>query len=329
MRRITRAETLRSEILKLKKFVSEVAPANQEGRAAKTPQNAMPRLNTTDGYKAVGDMVILSWLAEGARDSADPITFYATREGNYQLLKLMGQDVSDDAGDKGIGLWQAYQNEVEDAGRKPRVDYLREFLGIRTGYRPPKFHFSEEDLRWARQTQQDHGDNLVLLFPQTLWKAREWPYCYWVELSWQLKARDISVLVVLKDPDPQLENVPRLIWGFDICKVAALISMSSLVVVNDSGAAHLAGAMNVPTIALCGPTRPECAFHHMPDVMSLTSSGPPGCAGCHFQSPYRPACDIGCQALYALQPHEVLGRVAEELAKNATGGRPAARSTSS
>ncbi|HVX15493.1 MAG TPA: glycosyltransferase family 9 protein [Pirellulales bacterium] len=274
----------------------------------------MPRLNTTDGYKAVGDMVLLSWLAEGARGSSDPINFYATRDGNYNLLKMMGQDVSDDPSDTGIGLWQVYKNEVKDAGRKPRIDYLREFLGIKTGYRRPRFSFSEADLQWAQQTHKDHGKDLVLLFPQTLWKCREWPTCYWVELSWMLKARGVSVLVVLKDREQGLTNVPRVIWGFDISKVAALISLSSLVVVNDSGAAHLAGAMGIPTIALCGPTRPDCAFHHMPEIITLTPSGPPDCAGCHFQPPYRAACDIGCQVLYALQPHVVLGRIAAELA---------------
>lgn len=274
----------------------------------------MPRLNTTDSHPAVGDMVMLAGLAEAARESNDPIAFYAPRDGHYRLLRLMGQDVNDDPRHTGMSLSPAYEAETRDAGRKPRIDYLREFLRLESGFSRPTFSFSPADLEWARQTQQDHGEDLVLLFPQATRKCQEWPACYWVELAWQLKARNVSVLVVLNNQEEQLMNVPRVIWGFDLGKVAALIGLSALVVAGDVDGAHLAGAMNVPAIALCGPTRPECAFHHLPAIIALSSSGPPHCAGCHFQSPYRPACDLGCQVLYAVQPHVVLGRTVSELA---------------
>lgn len=37
------------------------------------------------------------------------------------------------------------------------------------------------------------------------------------------------------------------------------------------------------------------------------------CTGCHFQAPFRAACDQGCMSLYRLFPDEVLGRVLEKL----------------
>jgi hypothetical protein len=103
-------------------------------------------------------------------------------------------------------------------------------------------------------------------------------------------------------------------WGFDLNQIAALMSLAKIVVGNDSGPAHLAGTIGVPTIVTCGPTRSDCVFGHIPEIIPLTNDEPPLCAGCHFKPPFRAACDQGCQALYALKPHTVLGRVVSELA---------------
>jgi len=265
-------------------------------------------------------MVSLAWIAEGTRDTPDPISFYATR-GNYTVLKLLNQDVSDQPDGTGVVVTSAYVTELREGGARLRLDYVRELLGKNTPFKRPRVRIPDDALAWAVQMKKDFGnDDLVLLFPQTLWQSRAWPACYWVELAWRLKERNVAALTLLANEDKQFTNTPHFMWGFNLNQIAALMSLAKIVVGNDSGPAHLAGTIGVPTIVTCGPTRSACVFGHIPEVIPLTNDEPPLCAGCHFKAPFRPACDQGCQALYALKPHTVLGRVVSELA--AIASRP-------
>jgi hypothetical protein len=283
----------------------------------------MQRIDTTVGeyYTGLGDIISLAWIAEGARDTGAAIGFYATGA-NYAVLKLLGQDVANEPSGTEVVIGSAYLNELKEGGARLRLDYMREALGIDAVHKRPPVILPREDLDWAKDAKEKFGgDDLVLLFSQTLWKARAWPACYWVDLAWRLKERNVSAIVVLADKDEQFTNTPRFFWGLSITKVAALMSLAKLVVGNDSGPVHLSGTMGVRSIVTCGPTRSTCVFGHIPEVIALASDEPPNCAGCHFLAPFRAACDQGCQALYALKPHVVLGRVVSELALLSSGPR--------
>jgi hypothetical protein len=261
----------------------------------------------------MGDMVSLAWLAEGTRDTKDPISFYATGA-SYALLRLLGQHVSEEPNGAEVVVSTGYLAELQDGGAKLRLDYMRQLLGISTPHKRPPVQIPSAELNWAIENKAQIGGDLVLLFPQTYWDSRSWPACYWVELAWRLKERNVSPVVMMVNEDKRFTNTPHYFWGFDIAKVAALMSVSKLVVGNDSGPAHLSGTIGIPTIITVGPTRPECVFGHIPEIIALKSEETPDCAGCHFQPPFRAACDQGCQALYALKPHVVLGRIVSELA---------------
>lgn len=285
----------------------------------------MPRINTAigDGYTGVGDMVSLAWIAEGTRDTADPISFYATGS-SYTVLKLLGQNVTDRLVGDEISVSDAYATELADGGKRLRLDYIRDLLGIDTPHKRPTVRIPREPLEWANQIRQGYTNNdLVLLFPQTLWKSRAWPAAYWVDLAWWLNARSVTVVTMMANEDKQFMNTPHFMWGFDLNKVAAMMSLAKIVVSNDSGPAHLAGTLGLKTLVACGPTRASCVFGHIPEIIALTNDEPPDCTGCHFQTPFRAACDQGCQALFALKPQMVFGRVLIELALNGTR-RPAA-----
>lgn len=276
----------------------------------------MPRINTTigDGYIGIGDMVSLAWIAEGTRDLPDPISFYA-KGSNYTILKLLGQDVTNQPCGASIAVTAAYKSELADGGAKLRLNYIRDLLGINTPYKRPRIRLPPEALEWAAQTRQGFGDrDLVLLFPQTLWRSRAWPAAYWIDLAWWLNERNVSAVTMLADEDKQFTNTPHFMWGFDLAKVAALMSLAKIVVGNDSGPVHISGTMGVPTMVACGPTRLPCVFGHIPEVIALANIEPPHCTGCHFKPPFRAACDQGCQALFSLRPHAVLERIVTELA---------------
>jgi hypothetical protein len=281
----------------------------------------MPRINTTEGkyYTGVGDMISLAWIAEARRDTDEAVSFYA-KGANHSILRLLDQDVGNEPTGEEVVIGAAYEKELREAGARLRLDYMREGLGLRAttdrdaAYRRPRVDIPAADLDWAHAARQKAGgDELVLLFPQTFWKARAWPASYWVDLAWELHRRNVATVIMLGDKDERFDNTPCFFWGLEFTKVAALMSLAKLTVGNDSAPVHLSGTMGVRSLVTAGPTRSSCVFGHIPEVIALTNDEAPHCAGCHFQPPFRAACDQGCQALFALKLHTVLGRVISEL----------------
>jgi hypothetical protein len=266
-------------------------------------------------YRGLGDIVMLAWLAEGARTGPDPIAFH--RRQNLELMALLGLPVDPEPG--GVSLDPVFKVEVDDAARRPRLDYIREFLGISTPLIRPALNIPADDEAWAAKLAADVGGPLILLFSQSLWKPREWPANYWVDLAWKLKKAGVSPVVLLQGDDTRFHNTPSYHWNMPLPRVAALMRRADLVVGNDSFPAHLAGTVGVPTLALMGPTR-DTVFAHLPDVECLASNDLE-CTGCHFRAPFRAACDQGCMSLYRLFPDEVFRRIFDKLSV----GGPATR----
>jgi len=263
-------------------------------------------LDTAKYYSGLGDLVMWAWLAEGCKNSGDPIVFHRKRD--LEFMALLGLQIEPEPG--GILPDPVFQIEVADKGRRSRLDYIREFLGITSPLARPMFKTSSEDQIWAAQRATELGSPFVILFPQAVWKPREWPANYWVDLSWKLKSQGLGVLLLFQNDDARFKNTPVSQWNTPIPRIAALMRHAALVIGNDSFPAHLAGTLGTPTLALMGPTR-DTVFSHMPEVDCLTSTM--DCTGCHFQAPFRAACDQGCQSLYRLFPDDVLQRAIGKL----------------
>ena len=268
-------------------------------------------LESKKGYAGLGDICMLAWLADGCARAGRPLTFHRKR--HLELMALFGLTVDPEPG--GIRLDEAYARELADGCRRPRLDYIREFLGITAEPSRPTLRLAPQHRQWAadRVRELGGGGPLVLLFPQVAWATRAWPPSYWVDLSWKLKAAGVPSLVLLSSKDERFTNTPKHWWGTGIERLAATIERAALVVGNDSFPAHLAGTIGVPTLALLGPTRPT-VFAHTPEVTCLSSAAIE-CTGCHFAAPFRAACDQGCQSLFRLFPETVLATILERVGK--------------
>jgi ADP-heptose:LPS heptosyltransferase len=137
---------------------------------------------------------------------------------------------------------------------------------------------------------------------------RVWPKLYWIELVKMIKNAGLHVKVVFEHPDRSFSFV-HYISEETLPYVSAAIQKSRLVIGNDSGPAHLAGTLGVPTLAIQGPTT-ERIFAYLPEVTSLRKVSV-GCAGCHClpsKDPaklgWRESCEFGCAELYRTFPEE-------------------------
>ncbi len=222
------------------------------------------------------------------------------------MLECLSAPIATDAKDAVIPSG-CYDLELQDQCNKPRWQYVVDHLGITTGIKRPVANIPQQLLDWA-QEQKTH-EKMVLLFPQTHWKPREWPYNLWGFLALQLKENGYKPIFMVDHSGKDLfANLPVMrYWGFSLGHVMAMMMVADVVIGNDSGPAHMAGTLDRPTIALMGPTKPN-VFAHCPSVQCLQAKTQP-CVGCHFARPFSAPCDSGCSALFAISPQTVIDAV--------------------
>jgi heptosyltransferase III len=124
---------------------------------------------------------------------------------------------------------------------------------------------SEQGFRWLSKRNWNGHDRLIALHPGAGSKAKRWPMARFVGLARRL-LQERNKLLIIEGPAEsglaaqmaeelssnaviQAESLPLNI-------LAAIMAWSSLFVGNDSGIAHLAAALGIPSAVIFGPTLP-------------------------------------------------------------------------
>ena len=134
-------------------------------------------------------------------------------------------------------------------------------------YIPPALPLDAAAERWAEQELARRGvRSFALLHPGAGWGAKRWPAARYSEVAHALAGRGITPLVN-HGPDEQglAQEVTRASGGAAAgnavqCSVSELIALtrrSKLVIGGDTGPLHLAAALEIPIVALFGPTDPR------------------------------------------------------------------------
>jgi heptosyltransferase-2 len=119
--------------------------------------------------------------------------------------------------------------------------------------------------RWRAMVDQARAGALVGVFPGANAPARRWPADRFASLARELQRLGAQV-VVLGGPEEvaltgsvaaAAPGVFDLGGRTDLVDLAALLSLCDLVVTNDTGPMHLAGAVGTPTVSLWGPSDPR------------------------------------------------------------------------
>jgi ADP-heptose:LPS heptosyltransferase len=119
-----------------------------------------------------------------------------------------------------------------------------------------------DDLSAARVLLESKCDisNLVVIFPGSGSPAKNWPADKFAALASTL-SKPSSVAVILGPAETSMEPVFReasipVLKDLDLPTVAAIASIASAFVANDSGVAHLAAAVGASGVVIFGPTDP-------------------------------------------------------------------------
>jgi lipopolysaccharide heptosyltransferase II len=189
--------------------------------------------------------------------------------------------------------------------------------------RPPE----ETRARWRNEVAAG-GAPLVALFPGANAPARRWPPDRFGSLAGALVRRGARVIVLAGPAETAVSaRVAAAAPGAldvggrtGLVDLAALLSLCDLVVTNDTGPMHLAGAVGAPTLSLWGPSDPvEVQQVGAPDIQVTGPALP--CKPC-----YRNRCgrsgagtlltDAHEECMRLIEIGEVLGAV-----EGALGGR--------
>ncbi len=169
-----------------------------------------------------------------------------------------------------IGRWRPLPNEPKHVSQ-----LFLDSLGLQV---PPesKAHpapitlgpeLSGQGLAWLSGRQWNERDSLVAIHAGAGSNAKRWPLVRFIDLARQLIFQCHRKLVIIEGPAesglatqiarelPESEVFVAESLSLDL--LGAIMSRSGQFVGNDSGIAHLAGALQIPSIVLFGPTLPE------------------------------------------------------------------------
>jgi len=131
-----------------------------------------------------------------------------------------------------------------------------------------------EKAEWLLQKRPNKGKALIALAPGSAWFTKRWPREYYVALTQLLDEAGYS-LVFIGAPDEQdlcadvikesRAEALNLAGELSPLGSAALIGRCDLIICNDSGAMHLANAMQTDVFAFFGPTVQSIGYYPFRD----------------------------------------------------------------
>lgn len=161
----------------------------------------------------------------------------------------------------------------------------------------PRLYPGEKEKRDVDRILAGMRGPFVVFAPGSAWGTKRWPY--FPNLA-QIAASSMSIVVVGGEPEGALAGTIELAapgktidatGELSILASAELISRASAIVSNDSAPMHLASAMNVPTVAVFGPTVPSFGFGPLANAQRIAGVDGLACRPCDRHGPQR--CPLG------------------------------------
>ncbi len=198
--------------------------------------------------------------------------------------------------------FNSYGKELASSSEVPRIEfYSRECWNVLPSI--PTWEVPQEQINWAKK-----WENHVVIFPYSFWNSRSYPLYHWLIFEKMLIAKGESTLILDSPGDgvrTQMFQGFRL-WGQGALNLAAIIKVSKYVVGNDSGMIHLAGALDRPAVAVCGPTAGNKVFGFWRSVKTINGKLP--CDSCYWRGTnyIDKICKEGCTNLATITPQDLI-----------------------
>jgi heptosyltransferase-2 len=153
---------------------------------------------------------------------------------------------------------------------------------------------------------------LVALCPgSTNSRAKRWPAESYAALADRFISEADAQVLLIGSPDEvevsrevagRMRHQPVFLTGqTDLSQAIEVLSLADVLITNDTGPAHIAAALNRPTLVIFGPTDPRTTRPYSPRAEIIRR--PPECAPCMLRD-----CPIDHRCMTAITPDEVFAR---------------------
>ena len=167
------------------------------------------------------------------------------------------------------GSWIAYSHHIPistlDVHAIDRYLWLTPILGLDDSPIDSRIYLSAEIEAAAQQFLEQYAlQQFGALVPGTIWETKHWYPERFAEVGQWLKKQGFDVVVLGSNRDRRrCEQITQLCRGaVDFsgqttpAELAAILKRAAVCVTNDSGAMHLAVALDRPVVSVFGPTNP-------------------------------------------------------------------------
>ncbi|RKY71594.1 MAG: hypothetical protein DRQ14_07100, partial [Candidatus Latescibacterota bacterium] len=240
-------------------------------------------------------------ITEPEEDASYDIGFYTIWSADYE--RAFGRKLREQCGGK------LYKVQMDDPDLHESEHHMKipRLMGYSGPTPEPYCALRDVDVPWGE------GEKVVALSDTTLdhpaWQRKRWPY--FRELAWRLVERGYKVALVGGPSeaarfDPKgWPEVYNLLGRYDIPGTAGVLKKCCLFIGNDSGPAHMAGALGVPTFVLFGPTKASKNIPLGASVRAISKNLP--CSPCQYTPRWEACRDWAC--MKSLSAEEVLEAV--------------------
>jgi lipopolysaccharide heptosyltransferase II len=170
---------------------------------------------------------------------------------------------------------------------------LLKLIGIPSENRTPAIYLGADEQAWAGQWLQEsgfQGKKIVAIHPGAYYETQRWLPEHYAELIDLIRRQTPSEVVLLGGPSDaivvedilvRLNHPVCVSIQEDIRKFFAILSHCQLLVCNNSGPLHCAGALKIPTISFMGSTAKE-QWMPVGDIHRVLRVDDLPCIGCNL-----------------------------------------------
>ncbi|HMF57177.1 MAG TPA: lipopolysaccharide heptosyltransferase II [Pyrinomonadaceae bacterium] len=184
--------------------------------------------------------------------------------------------------------------------------------------RAPEINLEVSEARRAEAAASLRADGIILDRPlvalcpgSTNSRAKRWPADRFAAIADKFIEEARASVIIIGSPgeaevshevSERMRNRAKVLTGqTTLDEAVAILSLVDLLVTNDTGPAHIASALNRPTLVIFGPTDPVTTrpFSKTAEIIRR----PPDCAPCLLRD-----CPIDHRCMTAITPDEVFAR---------------------
>jgi len=184
------------------------------------------------------------------------------------LLYLTGSAYRVSYGSNGGGFFLSDEVSGGNTGGIHRVDDWKDVLdhlGVTSTGIMPQLWLSADEIRWAEGTMKalaiDTRKPVIGIHVGASNANKRWPLERFEELVKMITETSHNQVLIFSEPDGYGADFKakraKVIRDITLRQLLALISECDLFVANDGGPMHIAAALQVPTVAIFGPTNPD------------------------------------------------------------------------